>query len=185
MCKMRVVIRREMLGAREQAWSLWSGKDIIELTSKQIKDLVSKGEKVYGLKVANGELVPDNEGFFTSNIMEHRLSNNFKPMIESDIMVNQFYICVGSRMTGRDKVYDCISTRFEQVTLTEADMKSYLKLGVVSGGARLEGDKIVTVLNEEPEPKAEEPKAKPEPIKPESTKPEPTKAKPESKSKGV
>jgi hypothetical protein len=64
-------------------------------------------------------------------------------------------------------------------------MKSYLKLGVVSGGARLEGDKIVTVLNEEPEPKAEEPKAKPEPIKPESTKPEPTKAKPESKSKGV
>jgi hypothetical protein len=151
-----------MLGAREQAWSLWSGKDIIELTSKQIKDLVSKGEKVYGLKVANGELVPDSEGFFTSNVMEHRLSNNFKPMIESDIMVNQFYICVGSRMAGKDKVYDCISTRFEQVALTEADMKSYLKLGVVSGGARLEGDKIVTVINEDPEPKVEEPKAKPE-----------------------
>jgi hypothetical protein len=167
---MRVVIRREMLGAREQAWSLWSGKDIIELTSRQIKDLISKGEKVYGLKVQNSELVPDNDIFFTSNVMEHRISNNFKPMIESDVMVNQFYICVGSRMSGKDKVYDCISTRFEQVTLTEADMKSYLKLGVVSGGARLEGDKIVTVLNEEPEPKA---------------KPEPIKAKPEPKSKGV
>lgn len=30
MCKMRIVVRREMLGAREQAWSVWSGKEVME-----------------------------------------------------------------------------------------------------------------------------------------------------------
>ena len=37
MCKMRVVVRREMLGAREQAWSIWNGKEVMEYTGNQIK----------------------------------------------------------------------------------------------------------------------------------------------------
>ena len=45
MCKMRVVIRRELLGTREQGWCLWSGKDVMELTSKQIKDIIKAGKE--------------------------------------------------------------------------------------------------------------------------------------------
>ena len=40
MCRMRVAVRREMLGAREQTWSLWSGKEVTEYTGNQIKNLI-------------------------------------------------------------------------------------------------------------------------------------------------
>jgi len=66
MCKMRVVIRRELLGVREQGWSIWTGKDVQEMTSKQIKDIIKAGkEKICGLKVGkSGELELDGEGFY-------------------------------------------------------------------------------------------------------------------------
>jgi hypothetical protein len=167
---MKVVVRREMLGAREQAWSLWTGKDVMEVTSRQIKEMIGNGERVSGLKIVNDELVPDREGFFTSNIMEHRISNNFKPMIDNEVMVNQFYICIGKRIEDKNTVYECISTKFEQAVLSESDMRAYLKLGIVSGGAKLDGEKIVVAPELEeasspkPEPTVKEPK-KPQPDK--------------------
>ena len=48
MCKMRIVVRREMLGAREQAWSVWSGKEVMEYTGNQIKGMIKSGQKVCG-----------------------------------------------------------------------------------------------------------------------------------------
>ena len=93
MCKMRVVVRREMLGAREQAWSVWNGKEVMEYTGNQIKGMLKSGQKVCGLTVKDNELVSDAEGFFTTNIMEHRYCGNFTPMIESEnVMSNVFYI---------------------------------------------------------------------------------------------
>ena len=44
MCKMRVVVRREMLGAREQAWSIWNGKEVMEYTGNQIKGMLKSGQ---------------------------------------------------------------------------------------------------------------------------------------------
>lgn len=71
MCKMRVVVLREMLGNRETCWSLWSGKDVMEMTSNQIKNLIKAGTKVCGLTIdSNDNLVADLEGFYCTNIME-------------------------------------------------------------------------------------------------------------------
>lgn len=64
MCKMRIVVRREMLGAREQAWSVWSGKEVMEYTGNQIKGMIKSGQKVCGLTIKGIELVPDTEGFY-------------------------------------------------------------------------------------------------------------------------
>ena len=85
MCKMRVVVNREMLGTRETGWSLWDGKQMMELTAKQIKDTMRKGNKVCGLTLDDkGELIPDKEGFFTINIMEHRHCGQYRPMVEAE-----------------------------------------------------------------------------------------------------
>lgn len=143
MCKMRVVVNREMLGNREICWSLWSGKDVMEMTSSQIKNLLKAGHEVKGLTTGeDGELVPDKEGFFCNNIMEHRHCGNYVPMAECENMVNVFYIVTGSHEENGKAVYDCISTKYEQTVILEEDLKVYLKLGIISAGARLEGDKV-------------------------------------------
>ena len=117
MCKMRVVVRRECLGSREQCWSLWSGKEIMEYTGNQIKSLIKSGQKVCGLALKENELVPDAEGFFTTNIMEHRYCGNYTPMIENEnVMANVFYIVIGSHEEKGVVYYNCISTKFEQAS---------------------------------------------------------------------
>ena len=156
---MKVVVRREMLGAREQAWSVWSGKDIMEFTGTQIRNMIKSNQKICGLTVKENELVPDTEGFFTTTIMEHRYCGNFTPMIEGDVMANVFYIVIGSHEENKVVYYDCISTKFEQVAFTESDVKAYIRLGIISGGARLgKDDKIELAPLEYEKTKTEEKK---------------------------
>ena len=181
MCKMRVVVGREMLGARETGWSLWDGKQVMELTAKQIKDIMRKGNKVCGLTLDDkGELIPDKEGFFTTNIMEHRHCGQYRPMVEAEgCMANLFYIVIGTKEEKGEKQYECISTKFEQLVLSEADVKAYLRIGIISAGARLNDKGEVEVASLEfkkPEPVKTEPVK--EPVKVEEKKPEPVKEEP-------
>ncbi len=172
MCKMRIVVNQLVLGNRELGWALFDGKGVMELTSNQIKQLIKAGTKVCGLKIDEvGLLDLDLEGFFTTNMAVHSHIDCYKPMIEGS-MVNNFYVCIGKHDENGSTVYDCISSRFEQAKFTEADLKAFLKIGVVSGGAKLEGDKIVlasleyekaSVADPVKEIKAEEPKVVEEP----------------------
>ena len=158
MCKMRVVVRRECLGSREQCWSLWSGKEVMEYTGNQIKSLIKSGQKVCGLALKENELVPDAEGFFTTNIMEHRYCGNYTPMIESEgVTANVFYIVIGSHEEKGVTYFDCISSKFEQASFEQSDAKAYIKLGIISGVARLGADDKIELASLEYE-KAEETK---------------------------
>lgn len=148
MCKMRVVVRREMLGAREQVWSLWNSKEVIEYTGNQIKGMIKSGQKVCGLALKENELVPDAEGFFTTNIMEHRYCGNYTPMLESEgVTANVFYIVIGSHEEKGVTYYDCISSKFEQISFEQSDVKAYIRLGIISGGARLGADDKIEVAS--------------------------------------
>ena len=141
MCTMRIVVVREMLGTRETGWGLYDGRQLMEKTSKEIKDLIKSGKKVCGLTLdKEGKLVMDKEGFFCRNILEHRHCGNYKPMVEEDFSANLFYIVIGSHTENEKTVYDCISTRFERLTLTEEDVRAYLRVGVISAGCRLGED---------------------------------------------
>ena len=158
MCKMRVAVRREMLGAREQDFSVWNGKEVMEYTGNQIKSLIKSGQKVCGLELKDNELVSDAEGFFTTNIMEHRYCGNFTPMIESEgVTANVFYIVIGSHEEKGVTYFDCISSKFEQASFEQPDAKAYLRLGIISGGARLGADDKIELASLEYE-KAEETK---------------------------
>ena len=152
MCMMKVVVLREMLGARETGWTLWSGKDVMEMTSRDIKKSIENGEKICGLTIGtDGELVCDEEGFYCTNILEHRHCGNYKPMLEDNYMTNLLYICISKTEENGVAVYDCISTRFEQLKISESDMKAYLKIGIVSAGAKLDeqGNVVVASLKKE------------------------------------
>lgn len=179
------MINEIRLGNRNLGFECWSGKDVIEFTAKQLKDMITAGkQKVCGLKLENGELVLDKEGFFTTNMMIHSHVNNYKPMEEGS-MANTLYICMGSHMEDGKIVYDCISSRFEQAKFTEADMRAYLKIGIVSGGAKLEDDKIVLASMELEKPDVVKVK-EPVPVKDkEETKPVAEEKAPEKKEETV
>ena len=176
MCRMNVVVNKLVLGNRELGFECWDGKQIAEFTAKQLKDMIRAGkQKVCGLKIGkNGELELDREGFFTTNMMVHSHIGSWKSM-EEEGMANLLYVCIGTHEEAGKIVYDCSSSRFEQAKISESDMRAYLKIGIVSGGAKLDGDKIVVASLEiaKTEPKVEKPvkeEAKEEkPVKAEAT----------------
>lgn len=154
MCK--VVILREMLGARETNYSLWDGKQVIEMTAKQIKEAIKSNIKICGLTLdAEENLVLDKDGFYCNNIMEHRHCGNYSPMITADGLLasNLFYIVIGSEKGKDGTNYQCISTRFERLTLSEADLRAYMKIGVISAGCTIgKNNEIVLASLENPKP---------------------------------
>ncbi len=171
MCKMRVAVLKENLGQRETGYTLWDGKQVMEQTAKQIKDLINSGKKVCGLTLdEKGEnLILDKDGFFTTNLMVHRHCGNYKPLMEEGCMANLFYIVIGSHEVndGKEKVYDCISTRFEQLTLNEADVRAYLRIGMISAGCRIdENGKIELASLEFKEAVKTKPVAETKPVEP-------------------
>lgn len=180
MCKMNVVVNKLVLGNRELGWECWDGKQVAEFTSKQLKDIIREGkQKVCGLRIGEGgELELDKEGFFTINMMVHSHIGSWKSM-EEEGMANLLYVCIGTHEESGKVVYDCISSRFEQAKISDSDMRAYLKIGIVSGGAKLDGDRIVvaSLETEKPETKVRETETKVEKAETKVEKPD----KPETK----
>ena len=81
-------------------------------------------------------------------------------MIENEnVMANVFYIVIGSHEEKGVIYYDCISTKFEQAKFNESDVRAYLRLGIISSGARLgANDKIELASLEYGKAEAEEKK---------------------------
>ena len=96
--------------------------------------------------------------------------NSLKPKYEEDCMANIMYIVTGSSTKNGKQVYDVISSRFERTSFSEEKLKAMLELGVIAGGCKVDGDKIIL-----PEPKV----AQAEPAEAKAT--EPAEAKIEQK----
>lgn len=159
MCK-RIITNRLVLGSREIGWEAWSlpKGEIVEFTSAQLKNLIKQGkDEVYGLKLGrNNELEFDTEGFFTTNMMNKAHINNLTPMIEGESLVNLFYVVIGTHKQNGSTMYDVISSRFESTSFNEEKLKVLLSLGVISGGAKLENDKIIVAPLEKVQQEKEE-----------------------------
>ena len=144
MCEMYVAVRREMLGAREIGWSLWTGKEVLETTATGIKEMIKEGKHVAGLKVGeDGSLELDKEGFYTVNMIEHRAAGNYKAMVDRDHLLNVMYTVIGKSEENGNIEYECISNKWEKLRISEADIRAYIKLGMICSGAKLDGNDIL------------------------------------------
>lgn len=148
MCRKLVVTNEIFLGARPicyEAYSLPKG-EVVELTEKQIKDAL-KGlttDEVYGLALSEaGELILDTDKFFVTNMMKKIHTNTLVPMVEDDCLANLFYIVIGTHKEKGNTMYDVISSRYERTSFTEEKVKTLLDMHIVSGGAKIQGDKII------------------------------------------
>ena len=115
-------------------WQIW----LIIAGLFFVAEMITVGFLVFWLGV--GALFAMVVSFFTSNLIEHRSCDNYTPMIEGDTAVNVFYIVIGKHEESGVVYYDCISTKFEQAKFNESDVRAYLRLGIISGGARLGAD---------------------------------------------
>jgi len=146
MCKL-YVLNELVLGGRELGWELFNGKEVVEMTSKQIKDGLKAGKEIYGLRVTDkGELVPDEKVFYNNYMIKSHVGN-LRPYGENTI-ANVMYVVTGSHIENGVKVYDVISSRFEQAGFSEERLKALMELGLVQGGAKLEDGKIVLPFEE-------------------------------------
>lgn len=169
MCK--VAVNRLFLGARELGWELWNGKEIIEMTSGQIKTALKSGRsEILGLCLdEKGELQLDKEGYMMQNIMCKVHIGKLTPMIEDElVMMNIFYYVVGIEEQEGEILYQVVSSRFARETLKAEKLLALYDLGAVAGGMKVENEKIVTYFDrkvqeqtgeEKKEQKGEEQKA--------------------------
>lgn len=168
MCMAKVAVLRTMLGNREIGFELWNKDkgEVVEMTAKEIKAALLKGDPIHGLVVGEDEELALDKNFFMRNLMEHRHVNNYTPMIEDENCVaNVAYIVIGKADSG----YEIISTKWERKVVTEDMLKMFLSMGLVFGGAKLENEKVVLPVSESGTPKLE---MKAEPVKTESKKTE-------------
>ena len=148
MCRKLVAINNLRLGTRELGWELYSlpKGEILEFTSKQLRDIIKAGkDEVYGLKIAeNGFDLVFDEDFFTTNMMYKVHIGSLTPMVQTDCMVNLFYVVIATHVEHGELLFDVISSRFERTSFNEDKLRTLLEMGVISGGAKLdENGKIV------------------------------------------
>lgn len=71
--------------------------------------------------------------------------NNIRPKYEygGQCVANIMYIVIGSHKESEKTVYDVISSRVERTTFSEEKLKAMYELGFISGGCKIEDDKII------------------------------------------
>lgn len=167
------LINELALGNRSLGFEFVTEKEVIEMTAKTVKDNIKAGKKIHGLQIAGKEedLVLD-EAFFMRNYTVKTHINNLKPKYEYEgqCVANIMYIVVGSHEENGKRVYDVISSRVERTTFSEDKLKAMYDLGFISGGCKVEDDKVI-LPSLETKPIVEEPKTVPVEPKPEQPKP--------------
>ena len=63
-----------------------------------------------------------------------------------------FYLVIGSHTEAGKTVYDVVSSRFERCSINEEKLQAWYELGVISGGVKIENNKLVLAVQGKPEP---------------------------------
>lgn len=156
MCK--VAVNRLFLGTRELGWELWDGKQVIEMTSGQIKAALKNGKsEILGLCLdEKGELQLDKDGYMMQNIMCKVHIGKLTPMIEDElVMMNIFYYVTGTEEADGEILYHVVSSRFAREVLRAEKLLALYELGVIAGGMKVEDGKIITFDRKREERKKE------------------------------
>ena len=166
------LINELALGNRSLGFEFVTEKEVVEMTAKTVRDSILAGKKIHGLQIAGKEDLVLDEAFFMRNYTVKTHINNIRPKYEYEgqCVANIMYIVVGSHEENGKRVYDVISSRVERTTFSEDKLKAMYDLGFISGGCKVEDDKVI-LPSLETKPIVEEPKTVPVEPKPEQSKP--------------
>lgn len=145
MCK-RYLVNREDLGKRVTGYIFFDAdtKGFVGMTEKQIKEILSKGDRLYGLMLdGDGNIAMDKDGWHTNNYMVRSGINSLTPAVESDCPANMMYVVVGVRKNNNETVYEVVNSRYARVEMSEVKIKMLAEFGALQGGAYMENGELV------------------------------------------
>lgn len=140
----RTVICRLDLGyTRISGFTLYDGssKEFQEKTPKEVKELIKKGQ-VNGLKLVNGEIELDKEGFNQQNLMIKTGVGKYRQLHEKDTLINCMYAVVKVIKNDKETVYEVINNRYARVKIIEDKLKVLYDIGGFIAGVIIEKNKI-------------------------------------------
>ncbi len=144
MCVM-YIINELVLGNRTLGYEIATDKEIIEMTSKQLKDALKNVKDIRGLIIdeKSQELIFDKEGFYTRNCMIKSHINQLKAKVPEESIANIMYVVTGMHNEGSEVLFDVISSRFARESISEDKLKALYEIGSISGGVKIENNKIL------------------------------------------
>lgn len=137
MCQMKLAVNMLKLGERLLGVEMWTGREVIEMTTGQVKASLKSGKsEILGLCLdEKGELQLDKEGYMMQNIMCKVHIGKLTPMVEDElVMMNIFYYVVGIEEQDGEILYQVVSSRFARETLRAEKLLALYELGAVAGG---------------------------------------------------
>ena len=117
-------------------------REFQETTPKDVKDLIKQGQ-VNGLKLVNGEIELDTEGFNLNNLMVKSAVGKFRPLYSTDSMINCMYTVVRVIETDKGRLYETISNKCARVKISEEKLKILMQIGYVAGVKMVDGEIII------------------------------------------
>jgi hypothetical protein len=131
----KTVISRIDLGfTRIAGYTLYDevSREFQETTPKEVKDLIGRGQ-VNGLKLVDGEIELDTDGFCMSNLMVKSAVGKFRTLYPTTSIVNCMYAVVRVIETDNGRLYEVINNKCARVKVTPEKLKILMEIGYVAG----------------------------------------------------
>lgn len=103
-----------------------------ETTPKDVKALIKRNQ-VNGLKLVNGEIVLDTEGFNMRNLMVKSGVGKYRSLFPADTMVNCMYAVVRVIDTDNGRIYETVNNKCARVKVTPEKLNMLMEMGYVAG----------------------------------------------------
>lgn len=139
----KYLINKVDLGKRTVGYEVYSTdtKEVIGLTEKQVNDILSNGDTVYGFILgSDGNLQLDRDGFHTTNIMIKTGISNLKPLELTSNAAGVFYTLLTVYKNTHGAEYEVITSRFARTTISESRLRALLEVGCLTSGCYLDQD---------------------------------------------
>jgi hypothetical protein len=132
---MKTVAGRLDLGfTRTEGYTLFdeASKEFQETTPKEVKNLINSGQ-VNGLRLVDGKIELDTEGFNISNLMIKSGVSKFRPLYPTNSIINVMHSVVRVIETDNGRIYETISNKYARVKINAERLKMLMEVGNVGG----------------------------------------------------
>jgi hypothetical protein len=141
---MKTVANRIDLGiTRVAGYNLYdeASLEFQETTPKEVKNLI-KNNMVNGLKLENGEIILDTEGFNINNLMIKSSVGKFRTLHNTNSIVKCMYAVVRVIETDNEKFYEIISNKCARFKFKIEQLKGLIEIGGYVAGVRIINNEI-------------------------------------------
>lgn len=141
---MKTVICRLDLGyTRVAGYTLYDDvtEEFHETTPREVKELIKK-DQVNGLKIVDGEIVLDTEGFNQRNLMIKSAVGKYRPLYDTDSLVTRMYAVLDVVDCGGELMYEVITNYCGRKLMTEEFVRTLSSIGYVAG-IKITDEKII------------------------------------------